>query len=579
MSTLKDFEVIKALGSGSFSSVYKVKRKSDGEEYAMKKVKMFQLKPKEKDNALNEVRILASISDPNIVGYKEAFIDESTQTLCIVMEYAGGGDLLNKITSLKKSGDYFPEEAVWSYLIQMTKGLRTLHNMKILHRDLKCANVFLSANQSSVKIGDLNVSKVAKKGLVYTQTGTPYYASPEVWRDEPYDGKSDIWSLGCVLYEMVTHKPPFRANDMDGLYRKVQKGIFDKIPSRYSSELAGVITSCLSVNPTLRPSCDQLLSNPAVAKRDSEGGKAQPSSGRNNVNSVNKSHELLQTIKMPRNIKSLGGILPKPNYNSMKVNQSFDLQSSNRDQQEGGDLKRSNSSHSRRLSVDGGRAQHPSEIQAINGKKQPVRGVSLDPDLPRPKAAEPTIVNHRSNPRNPIPSSSPNPKPTKVVVQNNHPPLYRKLSGKENREASPYIRAANNILKAGSNQNILQENVQKPPTPGQQARGRQVGQNANPFVDQERKRSLLSKITSNNVLRSLDINSGADPKVNPKTRVADSSPARNNSQGKIPGRYYVPQQKSSKVEDSKPIVVQNNKAKVQKTGNTPKKISKPVWMI
>ena len=78
----------------------------------------------------------------------------------------------------------------------------------------------------TAKLGDLNVSKVAKKGLGYTQTGTPYYASPEVWRDQPYDIKSDVWSLGCVLYETITLKPPFRAQDMANLYKKVLKGIF-----------------------------------------------------------------------------------------------------------------------------------------------------------------------------------------------------------------------------------------------------------------------------------------------------------------------------------------------------------------
>ena len=75
---------------------------------------------------------------------------------------------------------------------------------------MKSANVFLT-KEHIAKLGDLNVSKVAKKGLLYTSTGTPYYASPEVWKDRPYDSKSDIWSLGCVLYEMTTLKPPFRA--------------------------------------------------------------------------------------------------------------------------------------------------------------------------------------------------------------------------------------------------------------------------------------------------------------------------------------------------------------------------------
>jgi NIMA (never in mitosis gene a)-related kinase len=109
--------------------------------------------------------------------------------------------------------------------------------MKIFHRDLKSANVFLSKD-GNTKLGDLNVSKVAKKGLLYTQTGTPYYASPEVWRDQPYDHKSDIWSLGCVLYEMTTLKPPFRANDMNGLYKRVLKGVYPKIPGNYSSDLS-----------------------------------------------------------------------------------------------------------------------------------------------------------------------------------------------------------------------------------------------------------------------------------------------------------------------------------------------------
>lgn len=126
----------------------------------------------------------------------------------------------------------------------MLLGLSTLHDMQIFHRDLKCANVFLCSN-GIAKLGDLNVSKVAKKGLLFTQTGTPYYASPEVWRDKPYDSRSDIWSLGCVMHEMICLKPPFRANDMKGLYRKVTKGIFPKIPSRFSSDLQKVINLCL----------------------------------------------------------------------------------------------------------------------------------------------------------------------------------------------------------------------------------------------------------------------------------------------------------------------------------------------
>ena len=111
---------------------------------------------------------------------------------------------------------------------QIASGLKALHDLKIFHRDLKSANVFLQSN-GDIKLGDMNVSKVAKKGLLYTQTGTPYYASPEVWRDQPYDQKSDVWSLGCVTYEMSALKPPFRADDMEGLYKKVIRGKIYKL--------------------------------------------------------------------------------------------------------------------------------------------------------------------------------------------------------------------------------------------------------------------------------------------------------------------------------------------------------------
>ena len=99
-------------------------------------------------------------------------------TLCIVMEYAPGGDLYKRIEQHQKRKTFFSENEIWSVFIQIIQGLKTLHDNKILHRDIKCANVFLGLDDS-VKLGDLNVSKVAKNNLVYTQTGTPYYASPE----------------------------------------------------------------------------------------------------------------------------------------------------------------------------------------------------------------------------------------------------------------------------------------------------------------------------------------------------------------------------------------------------------------
>jgi NIMA (never in mitosis gene a)-related kinase len=237
---LSDFSIIKKLGDGAYSSVFKVKRNDDSEFYSLKKVNMISLSEKERENALNEIRILASIDHPNVIGYKDAFIDEATSSLCMIMEYADNGDVFQKICSYQKRETYIKEKKIWYVFIQIVRGLRAIHLRKILHRDMKSANIFLFKDMQA-KLGDLNVSKIVKKGLSYTQTGTPYYASPEVWKDMPYDSKSDIWSLGCVLYEMCALVPPFRADDMQGLYKMVIKGKYPRIPDHFSQEMATVI--------------------------------------------------------------------------------------------------------------------------------------------------------------------------------------------------------------------------------------------------------------------------------------------------------------------------------------------------
>ncbi|CAG9314475.1 unnamed protein product [Blepharisma stoltei] len=299
--SIYQFEILNKLGEGAFSSVYKVRRKSDGQIYALKKVKFAPMNYREKENALNEVRILASIDHPNIIAYKEAFFDEGTSSLCIVMEYAEGGDLLNKIENCKKRSIYFTENEILSTLAQTIRGLKALHDLKILHRDIKCANIFLTAN-GTVKIGDLNVSKVNKGGLAYTQTGTPYYASPEVWQDKPYNSSSDIWSLGCVIYEMTTLRPPFTGVDMKALYRKVIKGLYQPIPVNFSAELSNVIKMMLQIRPNARPSCEKLLEMPFALRE------------RNFKYNAEADSELLNTIKFEPSMKVLSNRLPGPNY-------------------------------------------------------------------------------------------------------------------------------------------------------------------------------------------------------------------------------------------------------------------------
>ena len=305
------FEILEKLGDGAYSVVYKVRRKEDSQIYALKKVSLSNLSQKEKENSLNEVRILASVKSTFVIAYKEAFIDETDQSLCIVMEYADKGDLYQKITQFKKMGCLIDEVDIWRIFIQMTKGLKALHDLKILHRDLKSANIFLFSD-GSAKIGDLNVSKVAYKGLGYTQTGTPYYASPEVWRDEPYDMKCDIWSLGCVTFEMLALHPPFRAENMEKLYEKVIKCQYGKISERYSEDIKEIIKLLLKVKTKERPTCAQILKHPLVKKR-LEFFQAQ--AGNDNID-IDDMEEgvLLRTIRIPSNILCLSDKLPEANY-------------------------------------------------------------------------------------------------------------------------------------------------------------------------------------------------------------------------------------------------------------------------
>ena len=312
---MEGFEIIEKLGDGAYSIVYKVKRKEDSNIYALKKVKLKGLSDKEKQNALNEVRILASVKSPFVISYKEAFIEEETETLCIVMEYADKGDLYQKIVHLKKIGCLIEEIDAWKIFIQMVRGLKSLHDLKILHRDLKSANIFLFSD-GTAKIGDLNVSKVAQKGLGYTQTGTPYYASPEVWNEQPYDNKSDIWSLGCVTYEMLTLHPPFRAKNMEELYNRVIKGQYKKIGEKYSEDMNEIIGFLLKVNPKDRPGCDEILKHPIIKKR-LEFFQAQAGENESMMDNIDEG-VLLRTIRIPKNIIFLSDNLPEKNYEKSK---------------------------------------------------------------------------------------------------------------------------------------------------------------------------------------------------------------------------------------------------------------------
>ena len=319
---MNGFKILNKIGEGSYSTVLKVQRIEDGNIYALKRVKFYKLSEKEKQNALNEIRILASVKNKHVISYKEAFFDEKDSSLGIVMEYADKGDLFQVITERKKTKNYFDEQEIWKVFIQLLKGLKSLHDLNILHRDIKSANVFLFKG-GICKLGDLNVSKVARKGLGYTQTGTPYYASPEVWEEKPYDSKSDVWSLGCVIYEMTTLRPPFQANSMEDLFKKIMRGIYPRISSKYSEDLSDVLKLMIQVEVGARPSCEELLKMPMIYKRIEFFNENKDLDILEESKDSNKKLVLLKTINVPNKLENLGKNLPNPNYNTEANNQSF----------------------------------------------------------------------------------------------------------------------------------------------------------------------------------------------------------------------------------------------------------------
>lgn len=229
----------------------------------LKQISLFGMNKAQIDEVKNESKILASLNSIYIVKYLESFVESNNMN--IVMEYCDGGDLSQYLNHQMKSGKILSEEKIWKFFIQICLGLSIIHNKKVLHRDLKSLNIFLTKDER-VKIGDLGVAKVlSQTNFARTFVGTPYYLSPEICEEKPYNEKSDVWALGCILYEMATFKHPFNASNQGALILKILKGKYDPIPHReYSSELKKMVDLLLEKNHFKRPSVVDILKNPGI---------------------------------------------------------------------------------------------------------------------------------------------------------------------------------------------------------------------------------------------------------------------------------------------------------------------------
>lgn len=259
------YSIVRSLGEGSFGKCFLVQAHSDHSLYVIKQIDLNPLSKQEQADTLRESKILEQLDHPNIVKFKEVYKTRRGK-LCIVMEYADGGDMATKVRGQR--GVPLDEGTVLDYFVQICLALKHVHDRKILHRDLKSQNIFLMKN-GRVKLGDFGIAKVLSttRDNAQTMVGTPYYLSPEIVQTQPYSFKSDIWSLGVLLYEMCMLRPPFEAQSIHGLAVKIVKAEYQQLPSRFSQELRALLRRLLGRTPEERPTIHEVLFTPIIQRR------------------------------------------------------------------------------------------------------------------------------------------------------------------------------------------------------------------------------------------------------------------------------------------------------------------------
>nr|CAH8850092.1 unnamed protein product [Trichobilharzia regenti] len=260
---ITEYQFIKTIGKGSYGEVWLCRHNVDRKHYVIKKIDVTKSSDKERKAAKLECKLLSEFKHPNIVQYKASF--EYQGFLYIAMGFCEGGDLYTRLRM--RNGSLLPERLLVEWFVQLAIALQYMHERNVLHRDLKTRNIFLTRT-NIVKLGDLGIARVleSSSSMATTLIGTPYYMSPELFANKPYNHKSDIWALGCVLYEMTTLRHAFNAKNFNALSYKILSGKIPDMPTQYSPELLELMRTMLHLKPEKRPSARRVLANPFIRK-------------------------------------------------------------------------------------------------------------------------------------------------------------------------------------------------------------------------------------------------------------------------------------------------------------------------